>query len=117
MSKVLVVDDSAVDRKLVGGLLDNMPGMEIAYAIHGADALAKMEQVLPDIVVTDLLMPEVDGLQLVTIVRQTYPHVPVILMTSQGTEEIAVQSLQRGAASYVPKRVLSQRSWTRSYPH
>ncbi len=109
MSKVLVVDDSAVDRSLAGGLLGKIPGMEIVYAVHGADALAKMEQVLPDVVVSDLLMPGIDGLQLVTIARHTYPHVPIIVMTSQGSEEIAVQSLQQGAASYVPKRVLPQR--------
>lgn len=109
MAKVLVVDDSAVDRRLVGELLSRTSGLEVDYAIHGADALVRMDQSLPDIVVTDLLMPEVDGLQLVTIARRKYPHVPIILMTSQGNEDIAVQSLQQGAASYVPKRVLVER--------
>jgi anti-sigma regulatory factor (Ser/Thr protein kinase) len=60
-------------------------------------------------VLTDLVMPEMDGLELVSMVRSTFPAIPVILMTSAGNEEICVQALQRGAASYVPKRVLSQR--------
>lgn len=109
MAKVLVVDDSPVDRRLVGELLGKATNLEIDYATDGADALARMAQTLPDIVVTDLLMPKVDGLQLVTIARGKYPHVPIILMTSQGNEDVAVQSLQHGAASYVPKWVLAQR--------
>ena len=51
-------------------------------------------------------MPHIDGLQLVSTVREKYPRVPVILMTSQGSEEIAFQALQLGAASYVPKTFL-----------
>jgi CheY-like chemotaxis protein len=61
----------------------------------------------PDIVVTDLQMPEMTGLELVTAVRKSFTHVPVILMTGKGSEEIAVEALHAGAASYVPKRALS----------
>jgi len=61
-----------------------------------------------DVVITDLVMPEMDGLELVGELRQSYPHVPTILMTSRGSEEIAVRALQAGAASYVPKRLLAQ---------
>lgn len=106
MPTVLVVDDSAVDRRFVGELLAKEADWTVEYAVHGADALLQMEQALPDIVISDLLMPEIDGLQLVATVRQQYPLVPVILMTSQGSEEIAVQALQQGAASYVPKRAI-----------
>jgi CheY-like chemotaxis protein len=53
-------------------------------------------------------MPELDGLELVEAVRLRYPHIPVILMTAHGSEEIAVRALQKGAASYVPKRSLAQ---------
>jgi anti-sigma regulatory factor (Ser/Thr protein kinase) len=64
-----------------------------------------------DLVVTDLLMPQINGLQLVSALREKYPRIPVILMTSQGSEEIAVQALQQGAASYVPKRLLLRYLW------
>lgn len=109
MTSILVVDDSAVDRRLAGGLLEKDSDFSIRYAVHGADGLDKMREQLPDLVLTDLVMPEMDGLDLVSMVRSTYPAIPVILMTSAGNEEICVQALQRGAASYVPKRVLSQR--------
>lgn len=108
MPSILVVDDSAVDRRLVGGLLEEDPDLEIEYAAHGGEALTKIENTLLDLVVTDLMMPEMDGLQLVAAVRGRFPLIPVILMTSKGSEEIAVRALQEGAASYVPKRLLAQ---------
>ncbi len=58
---------------------------------------------MADLVITDLMMPETNGLELVAAVRQLYPQVPVILMTAYGNESIAVEALERGAASYVPK--------------
>jgi len=109
MATVLVVDDSAVDRRLVGGLLEKDPDLELGYAVDGVDALAKIEESPPDLVVTDLVMPAMDGLTLVATVRSRFSQVPVILMTSKGSEELAVQALQAGAASYVPKHTLSNR--------
>jgi DNA-binding response OmpR family regulator len=66
-----------------------------------------MEASAPDIVVTDMQMPEMDGLELVEAIRARWPRIPVILMTAHGSEELAVKALQRGAASYVPKRSLA----------
>jgi CheY-like chemotaxis protein/anti-sigma regulatory factor (Ser/Thr protein kinase) len=109
MPTILVVDDSAVDRRLVGGLLEKDHDLQVEYAIHGVDALAKVEQSPPDLVLTDLIMPEMDGLDLGANMRCRFPRVPAILMTSQGSEEIAVEALQKGAASYIPKHTLAQK--------
>lgn len=108
MSTVLVVDDSAVDRRLAGGILEKMSAVSIDYAADGAEALAKIERSPPDLVITDLQMPRMDGLELVGAIRDSFPLVPVILMTAHGSEEIAVAALARGAASYVPKVKLAQ---------
>ena len=102
----LVVDDSAMDRRLAGTLLKRA-GIEPAYAENGAAALASLESQPPDIVITDMQMPEMDGLELVRAIRARFAHVPVILMTAHGSEEVAVKALQLGAASYVPKRSLA----------
>jgi CheY-like chemotaxis protein len=102
----LVVDDSAMDRRLAGALLKRA-GMEPVYAENGAEALASIEARAPDIVITDMQMPEMDGLALVSEIRARFPHIPVILMTAHGSEELAVRALQTGAASYVPKRSLA----------
>ncbi|HID78429.1 MAG TPA: response regulator [Planctomycetaceae bacterium] len=109
MATVLVVDDSELDRQLVQGLLAKDEDLQVQFAVHGVDALEKIAQAAPDLVVTDLIMPEMDGLKLVTAVRTQYRHIPTILMTSKGSEELAVQALEAGAASYVPKRSLGSR--------
>jgi len=107
MTRILVVDDSAVDRQVVGGLLEQRADFEVAYAENGTDALLKMERSCPDVVVTDINMPQKNGLELVRAMRVHFGGVPVILITAQGSEELAVQALEHGAASYVPKMMLS----------
>jgi CheY-like chemotaxis protein len=108
MAKVLVVDDNPMDRHLAGGLVDKA-GSTPVYAANGREALEQMDRgEAPDLVLTDLLMPEMDGLELVKEVREKHPLVPVILMTAYGSEEIAIEALKKGAASYVPKRNLGR---------
>lgn len=107
-STVLVVDDSAADRRLVGGLLERSGGLTIEYAVDGKEALDRFESSVPDLVVTDLIMPQMDGLELVAAVKSEFPLVPVVLMTARGNEKIALSALRAGAAGYVPKRILAQ---------
>jgi CheY-like chemotaxis protein/anti-sigma regulatory factor (Ser/Thr protein kinase) len=103
MSHILVVDDSPVDRTLAGQLLESKSEYHVAYASDGSEALEHMEARLPLAVVTDLQMPVIDGMELVKVIRQQYPKVPVILMTAFGSEDIALEALLLGAADYVPK--------------
>ena len=105
---VLVVDDSAIDRRLASSLLERDGGYQILMATNGKEALLVLKQQPIDLVLTDMQMDEMDGLELVEAVRADYPLTPVILMTAKGSEEIAVQALEKGAASYVAKRRLQQ---------
>jgi CheY-like chemotaxis protein len=107
MTKILVVDDSPIDRRLAGSLLETTPGTTVLYAAEGRAALSVVSAQSPDLVVTDLQMPGMDGLALVEAMRASSPAVPVILMTAHGSEEVAATALRRGAASYVPKRELA----------
>ena len=109
MPIVLVVDDSEVDRRLVGGLLSRDLDWIVEYAENGKQALEMMEVTEPDIVVTDLMMPDMDGMELVTHLCMHYPSVPIILVTGQGSEDVAAEALARGAVSYVPKRDLADK--------
>ena len=106
IATVLVVDDSATDRALAGDLL-RQSGFRVIYAVDGRDALRRIDDHELDVVLTDLRMPELDGLQLVETMRESHPHVPVILMTSDGSEKIAAEALRVGAANYVPKKFLA----------
>ena len=108
MADVLVVDDSPIDRMLIDGLLKKDHRMKVTRAASGADALAALDENEPDLIVTDLQMPEMDGLELVTAMRIHFPHIPVVLITAHGSEELAVRALEQGAASYVPKSQLAR---------
>jgi len=103
MTRVLVVDDSAVDRRLVCGFLESQSGWTVVEAEHGRAALDKMADGTPDLVITDLQMPEMDGLALLAEIRERYPTIPVILITAHGSEVLAIRALKGGAAGYVPK--------------
>ena len=107
MTTILIVDDSEVDRRLVGGLLQRETNYEVRFAHNGREALNDIRKLVPDLVLTDMNMPERDGLGLVNAVRLHYPHVPVILMTAHGSDDLAIEALEQGAASYVPKSHLN----------
>ncbi|NRA34179.1 MAG: response regulator [Polyangiaceae bacterium] len=105
---VLVVDDNPIDCRLARGLLEKDGAFVTRGATDGRSALRQAEEEAPDIVVTDLQMPKMDGLELVRELRTLYPQTPVVLMTAYGSEDVAVQALRAGAADYVPKRNLSR---------
>jgi CheY-like chemotaxis protein len=111
MMRVLVVDDTALDRRLLEGLLRKHGIEPVETASDGASALERLEAAAGDFqaVVTDLNMPEIDGLELTNQIRLRYPWVPVILITAHGNEELALRALEEGAASYVPKSQLATR--------
>lgn len=107
MVKLLVVEDSPVERRLVGAILErNIPDAIILYAEDGREALHELARSEVDLVLTDLMMPHVTGLELVEEMRAIGCHVPVILLTGFGNEDIAAQALLAGASSYIPKRAL-----------
>lgn len=107
MVRVLLVDDSAVDRRMAEEILQSA-NHDVVVAEDGRQALKMVEEQIPDLVLTDLQMPHLDGLGLVTTLQMNHPSLPVILMTGQGSEELADQALRNGAASYVPKRDLAR---------
>src|SRR5687768_1135450 len=105
---ILIVDDSPVDARLAAAILTKRLGLQVAYAIDGLQALAMIARDQPLLVLTDLIMPHMDGLELVHEIKQRYPHLPVMLMTARGSEQVALEALKTGAASYVPKSVLQE---------
>ncbi len=101
--RILLVDDSAVDRGLFTELLQNEDAFQVTSCENGQAALKLMEETLPDIVLTDMRMPVMDGLELVKHGRHRFPSVPFILITGHGSEDLATKALKAGAAGYVPK--------------
>jgi len=108
VTSVLVVDDPAVDRKLISTLLSNQTDWHIDVRNDGQQALAYVAEHQPDLVLSDMKMPNLDGLSLVGELRSKHPLIPVILITSFGSEELAMEALKEGAASYCPKTRMSR---------
>lgn len=108
MTKILVVEDSAVDRMLVGGLLGKEQTWNLEFANDGQEAIDQIGsgEFVPDVIITDLQMPRVNGLELVTAIRESHPAIPVILITSHGSESIAIKALRAGATSFTPKSMM-----------
>jgi CheY-like chemotaxis protein len=107
MTCILVVDDDRSQAEEFGVLLRNA-GCDVKLAGNGREALDHLGRVLPEVVLTDLDMPVMKGLELVQTMRRDYPALPIILMTAMGREDVAAKALHHGAASYVRKRSLAK---------
>ncbi len=106
--RVLVVDDTAVVRLLLTEMLGSDPLVEVAgTAPNGRIALEKLDQISPDVVILDVEMPEMNGLQTLSALRQRRPGLPVIMFSSHSHAgaRIAIEALQLGASDVVGKPI------------
>jgi CheY-like chemotaxis protein len=108
LNTLLVVDDSVFDHQVIARLLQVMEGLRVIFATGGKQALETLDLELPQLILTDLIMPDMDGLELVQQVRDRFPSIPIILMTAFGSEEAAMRALRAGAANYIPKKDLAR---------
>jgi DNA-binding NtrC family response regulator len=102
MSKVLVVDDEANLRKVLATML-RRTGYDVTVAADGEQGLAEFQKSGADIVVTDLVMPKMGGMELLRSVNSSNPDVPVIIITAHGTVDSAVEAIKLGAFDYITK--------------
>jgi DNA-binding NtrC family response regulator len=102
--RILIVDDEDAARKGLGQILEE-DGYEVMLAANGEEALRLAAQESPDVMLTDLKMPGIDGQELLARVRQGYPEVSVVIMTAHGTIRSAVRALREGAEDYLTKPI------------
>src|SRR5579862_754658 len=102
MSRVLVIDDDASLRFTLEAVLSDA-GLVVEACDGGASGLAAFELHGADVVLTDLAMPEMDGMQVLERMRASDPSVPVLMLTAHGSERVAVAAMKAGAFDYVPK--------------
>ncbi len=106
MTTILVVDDSEFDRAVVRQILATLEYCDAEFVTDGGSALRRLDAGAVDLVLTDVLMPDMSGLELLERVQKTHPDVPVVIMTGSGSEELVIQALRLGAANYVIKKDL-----------
>ena len=103
----LVVDDSPAMRKQLAYALQRIPGMSAVEASDGADAWRKLSSATFHVVLTDINMPLLDGLKLVSLVRAAGAHqrVPIVVITTEGAENDRRRAMSLGASAYLVKPV------------
>lgn len=100
--RILIVDDEELIRDLIATSLSKF-GFSYKTAVNGKDALEKMKQEKIDAVITDIKMPEMDGILLTSEISNAYPGVPVMVMTAFDEEFSAATALSAGARDFITK--------------
>jgi len=103
--KLLLVDDHEVVRTGLRMLLENQPNIKIiGEANTGLQALEMAESLKPDVVIMDITLPDISGIEATRKLRQSHPDLPVVALTIHEDEQYFFEMLQAGASAYVPKR-------------
>jgi two-component system KDP operon response regulator KdpE len=99
--RILVVDD---ERRMVGFIRLNLEqdGFEVVEAYNGTEALERLRDSLPDLILLDVMMPDIDGFEVLRTIREV-SQVPVIMLTAKGEEDDKVKGLELGADDYITK--------------
>lgn len=102
--RILIADDHAVVRRGVRALLESQPGIEVCgEATTGSETMDRVKREKPDLLLLDLTMPEMSGLDVAALVRREFPSTEVLVLTVHFSEELAQNVLRSGALGYVLK--------------
>ena len=102
--RILLVDDSLLFRKLIGTLLARDPGFAIvAEASDGIEAIEMVEKHQPDVVLLDVAMPRMDGLQALPEIKKAHPSTKVVMLSAFGEGEMLEKASELGAEAYLEK--------------
>ncbi len=106
MKNILVAEDSSTMRLLIRMYLRNIPGVALFEANDGLDAITKIREAHYDLLITDINMPRMDGLQLIENVRLMGLKIPIIILTTRGEERDVEKGVELGADCYITKPVV-----------
>ncbi|MBF0317661.1 MAG: response regulator [Nitrospirae bacterium] len=105
--KILVIDDEAIVRISCKRVLET-EGYDVVLASSGPTALDCMEKECYDLVITDLMMPDMDGFELIGVISEKWPNLKVVVMTGYGTDETRLKSVELGAVIFLKKPFLPE---------
>ncbi len=104
--RVLLVDDHALFRKGISSMMRNHPGIEIVgEAIDGIEALEKTRELMPDIILLDIDMPRMNGLEATRLIKEEMPYVKIIVLTVSEDERDLFSAIKNGAQGYLLKNL------------
>lgn len=103
MAKILVVDDAAFMRMMVKDTLTKGGYTDLYEAVDGADAVEKFKEVGPDLVIMDITMPNMDGLEALKAIKQENPASNVVMCSAMGQESMVIEAIKLGAKDFIVK--------------
>jgi len=111
VQKVLIVEDSRATRELLAAALDALEGVEVHLAVNGFEALKVLPRHRFALIITDINMPDINGLELINFVKKNphYRHTPLFVVTTEGREVDRDRGLQLGANEYLVKPFAAER--------
>jgi DNA-binding NtrC family response regulator len=101
--RILVVDDEEVIRDVIASKIQKSLGYDVIQASNGIEALKAVEDLMPDLIITDIKMPAMSGIELLGEIRRRRIGSPVIILTGYGTMEDAISAIRLGAKSFIKK--------------
>ena len=108
MHSILIVDRGTLPKQSVRRILQQSAGIESIFVETTEEALEKLSSSRPDAVLLNPSSTDLDGPQLVRTIRERYAHVPVVLITTKGSEAVAIRAFANGAVNYVPRHLVEQ---------